>query len=320
MTYKNGSMKILVTPKEACELLSSLPKELFLNADIAPTFGRVHDTNKLIDLLKDKAAVILDLEKIDAEVLSNCPNLKIISRFGEGCDAIDLEAAKKFEVRVARTRGVASLAVARHAMSLVLSLTHNVVGNNKNLKEGQWARRPNLSEESLTLGILGFGKIGAALADLASSFGFNVIIHSHSKPAESRYKFAESIDELAGLSDILSINLPLTPQTKHLVSKELIQKLKGKFIVNTSRGGLVDEEALFDSLESEGVTGYATDVFLAEPLSGISRRLAEHPKVICSPHIAAFDRNTAVNMTRRALENALNCLQNKHDKVVSYVI
>ena len=311
--------KILVTPKEVGESLKYLPGELLKNVELIPTGGRISDTEKLIDLLNDKEAVVLDLEAITSETLKRCANLKIISRFGEGCDAIDLESAKNNGVRVAKTRAVSSFAVARHTMSLILALTHRITENDRNLKNGIWKRTPNVSDESATLGIIGCGEVGKAVAGLSKAFGFRIIIYSniHSSP---EYEFAGSLEELVEKSEIVSLHLPLTSETRNIISKDMVETLKGKYLVNTARGKLVDEEAVLYSLDINEMLGYATDVFLREPISGISGELAMHPKVICTPHISALDKNTNAKVTERAVTNALHCLNHEHEKVISYVV
>lgn len=312
--------KILVTPKEAADSLDFLPAKLLGEVEFVPTYGRVENLKRLADLLRDKDGVVLDIERITDEVFKRCPGLKVISRFGEGCDAIDLGSAKRFNVKVARTQRASSHAVARHTMSLVLSLTHHIVENDRNLKRGLWIRNPNLSEEAATLGILGFGKIGKAVADLASAFGFKALVYSRRKKITG-YRYATDIETLIRSSDILSIHLPYTPETRRIVSRRIIMGLKGKYLVNTARGGVVDEKALLESLSKEdGLLGYATDVFCSEPVSGISSKLAKHPKVVCTPHIAALDKITNIRVTERAVRNALYCLNNEHEKVISYVV
>lgn len=310
--------KILVTPKEACDCLDSLPLSLRNSVILTPTYGRIDNTELLVDYLKDKDGVILDLEPITPKILLACRRLKIISRFGEGCDAINIESAKELGVRVAKTKGVSSLAVARHTLTLILSLLHRVTENDRNLKSRLWLRKPVVSEESLTLGILGFGKIGQLLADFAVVLGFKVLLYNRTRK-KSKYPFIADMEKLIANSDVLSLHLPLTIETKKIISKDIIKKLSGKYLVNTARGGLVDEKALLESLGDNGILGYAADVFSAEPISGISRKLARHPNVICSPHIAALDKITSIKMTRRALENAINCLTNTHERVNSYV-
>ena len=310
--------KILVTPKEAGESLALLEAEFLKKAEIFPTHGRLEDPGKLVRLLKNKDGVVLDLERISSDILKFCPKLSVISRFGEGCDAIDLESTEKFNVKVTRTRAVSSLAVARHAMAFISALMHNITENDRNLKKSLWLRKPNISGNTNTLGILGFGKIGETLACLATTFGFKVLVYDKRK-IRSKYKTVNDLEEFLSLSNIVSLHVPLTAETKNIISGKIIKRLKGKYLVNTARGGLVDEAALLRSLEKGRVLGYATDVFSREPISGISRRIARNEKVISSPHIAALDKTTAIDMTRRALENALHCLNNEHEKVVSYV-
>lgn len=311
--------KILVTPAEACDSLNSLPCKLLNDVELIPANGRINNVRKLINLLADKDAVVLDLECITSEVFKRCSNLKVISRFGEGCDAIDLESAGIFGVKVTRTRGVSSLAVARHTISLILALTHRIVDNDRNLKKGLWIRQPNLSDE-ITIGILGFGKIGKLVADLAGSFGFKILVYSRRQNFNG-YNYVDNLEKLVNLSNILSLHVPFTSETKCIISESIIEKLKGKYLVNTARGGLVDEAALLKSLSKEdGPAGYATDVFTYEPISAISAQLAKHPKVICTPHIAALDKITNIKVTERAVRNAVYCLKNEHAKVVSYVV
>ena len=311
---------ILVTPKEASNLIGRMPPALLKNLNIEATHGRVFDKKRLIGLLRDKDGVILDLETIDRDVLSACPRLKVISRYGEGYDTIDIKEAKRRGVRVTRARGVASKAVARHAFALILALTHNVASNDKALKKGIWEKRPNLSDGSLVLGILGFGFIGKRLADMAAGYGFKVIAYDERREACKGYERTKSAKELIRRSDVISLHLPLSAKTRGIISRRILRDIKGKYIVNTSRGGLVDEEAILRALDLGAVAGYATDVFSNEPIRGISLKIARHPKVVCSPHVASYDEDTAFEMTKRALENALNCLNKKHEKVVAYVV
>lgn len=310
--------KILVTPMEACELLGTLPPDLKKRLELFPTFGRVSDGNKLATLLRDKDAVVLDIEHITPEVLKGCRNLRVISRFGEGCDKIDIAAANKTGIRIARTHSVSSRAVARHTMALIMAMTHNVRENDRNLKKGLWARQPNMSDSASTLAVLGFGSIGREAAELAYGFGFKVVVYSRRHPSDKRFIFVKDVNEAVRMADIISLHLPLAPETKHVISGRLLKQCGGKFIVNMARGALVDEQELLRALDEDMIKGYATDVFLTEPVAGASKKLARHPKVLCSPHVAALDKTTAVNMTKRAVENALYCLKNKHDRVIAY--
>lgn len=309
---------VLVTPKEASDAMRHLRREWSNYFELTISGGRVEDAKKLIGLLCDKDAAVLDLEPITAGILKRCSALKVISRFGEGCETIDLQSAADFGIRVTRTEGVSSLAVARHTMSLILAITHRIIENDRNIKNGLWIRQTNISEPGLALGILGFGKIGRSVARLGRAFGFKILVYNRNGKSNG-YKTYTNLDELIGACDILSLHLPLNSSTTKIVSKDVIKRLKGKYLVNTARGGLVDEAALLASLERDGIAGYAADVFSNEPVSGCSKRLARHENVIASPHIAAFDRDTAVKVTERALENVFYCLNGKHYKVASYV-
>lgn len=310
--------KVLITPKEACDSLDDLRDDFSSYFEMTTTGGCVRKKEDLISLIKDKDAVVLDLEGITSDILEKSPGLKVISRFGEGCDAVDLEAAVRLGVKVTRTSGVSSIAVARHTVSLMLALAHHVAENDRNIKNREWNRQPNISETGTVLGIIGFGKIGRSVAELASALGFRIIVHSLDRQ-HGKYKLAGDLKELIASSDMITIHVPLEPATKNIISRDVIKMLKGKYLINTARGGLVDEKTILDSLERGDMLGYATDVFTNEPPSGISQKLASHPKVISSPHISAFDKVTSLAVTRRALDNILNCLNNQHDKVASYV-
>lgn len=311
--------KILITPKEAAESLGSLPSSVFRNIDIELTHGRLEDPKKLKSFLSDKDAVVLELERITSETLKHCRKLKIISRFGEGYDNIDLKGLRRSGVRLARTRAVSSTAVARHVMALILAMTHRVTDNDRDIKNGLWLRRPNISDGNMVLGIVGLGKIGSRVADLASEFGLRVLAYDI-RNVRSRHSLVRSLGELIMLSDIITLHVPLTEYTRNMISKDVIKELKGKYLVNAARGGIVDEAAMLKSLERGLAAGYAADTYLCEPISGISEKLTKHPKTVCSPHIAALDKVTAVDTTRRAIENAVHCLEERHAKVISYVI
>jgi len=311
---------ILVTPKEACELIHSIPDEYSSGIDFKLTFGRVQDPSRIAFLLRECDGVVLDIERITKSIISACPGLKVISRFGEGYDAIDLDAVKAHNVRLARTRGVASAAVARHTIALIMALMHNVTENDKSLKSGAWRRKPNISEETVTIGIFGFGKIGSEVARLAKCLGFKVLVCGRSVPEDAGFGTARDLDDLVSRCDLLSLHVPLSGDTKDLISKKMLKRLKGKFLVNTARGGIVDEKALLVSLKGNGIAGYATDVFAKEPVKGISRMIAKHPKVVCSAHLASFNRMTAEQMTERSVANAFNCLEGRDDLVAAYVV
>ena len=314
-----GKWKILVTPEEACQSLARIPKSLLSRCEMTPTGGRIDDEQRLAELLGRHDAVMLDIERITSDLLQRCPRLRVISRFGVGYDRIDLDAARQHQVRVTTTAGVATRAVARHALSLMLALAHRVVENDANLKAGRWQRQPNEPVEALTLGVAGFGRIGEATARMASAIGFRVLVWSPHR-RRTPYAWARSLRALLQRADVVSLHLKLTPETQRIIGAPELEALRGKLLINTARGGLVDESAVLHALQSGALRGYATDVLCHEPPTDVSQALVQHPRVIASPHVAAMDRHTAQHMTERALENIVHSLRGVHDKVDAYVV
>lgn len=317
--HRAARWNLLVTPVEACEAIDRLPQRLLQRVQVTKTGGRLAAPEVLIQSLQHQDAVILDVEPITRRVLDRCQRLRVISRFGAGYDAIDLDAARQRRVRVATTAGAATAAVARHALALTLALTHRITERDRELKAGLWQRRPNLSVERLTLGIAGYGRIGAAFARLARAVGFRVVVWSrHRKP--NGLRCVSSLRELVQASDIISLHVTLTPETRGLIDREVLAACRGKYLVNTARGALVDEAALLQALEQGSILGYAADVFVHEPPTDASQALAAHPRVVASPHVAALDAQTAFRMTDRALRNALCALRRDHANVRAYVV
>jgi len=312
-----GKWNILVTPAEACAMCAELPQDVFGDFDLVLTHGRVADPKHLHQLLLDKDGVVLDIEPITKSVLRDCQNLRVISRFGEGCDRIDFVACKQRAIRVTRTRGAGTMAVARHALALILALTHHLIENDRNLKLEIWSRQENMSDNQLTVGIVGWGQIGQALASMLKAVGFEVLVLSRGDVGTAVPKAVDLYDLIAK-SNIVSLHLPVDDTTRQIISAKVLSGFQGRFLVNTARGALVDEEAVFQALNGGSLAGYATDVFVKEPPTGISAHLAAHPKVVCSPHVAALDRWTAARMTRQALENVLWCLNGRPERVVAF--
>src|SRR3989338_1169627 len=205
--------KVLVTPQEACRSLPQLPPALLRRVELTPTGGRVSDERRLAELLGRHDAVVLDIERVTSDLLGRCPRLRVISRFGVGYDAIDLDAAQRRRVRVTTTAGVSSSAVARHALALTLALAHRVVDNNAALKTGAWQREPNWPVEAMTLGIVGYGKIGSAMAPMAAAAGFRTLVWNPHR-RQTPYATARSLDDVLRRSDIVSLHLTLTPETR----------------------------------------------------------------------------------------------------------
>jgi len=311
-------IKVLVTPKKACELISNNIINYPNNYEFEFSNGKIDNDEELIDLLTNKDAVILDLENISPSVIKECSKLKIISRFGVGYNNIDIQAIKSKGIKLAITYNSQSKAVSRHTLALILSITNNIVINDKNLKQQQWIQNENLSFENLTLGIVGYGNTGKLVSKWASALGLNILIYSRTSSYYADFRSADSLSNLIEGSDIISLHLPSNNETRNIVSGEILEKLKGKYLVNTSRGDIVNEKQMFDMLNKELILGYALDTFTDEPVIGVSKKIAEHPRVIASPHIGALDMHTAIKMCQLAVNNLINHF-NGNDKSVNLV-
>ena len=313
-------MRILITPAEACHVWDRVKAELGGDFDPILTHGQVDDPERLSDLLGGADAAILGLERVADSVLGPSPRVRIISRFGVGYDAIDLEALKKRGIRLTNTPGCMTHAVARQTIAFLLAITFNLIEHNRRLKRGEWVRTPNGSCSETTLGIVGMGAVGREVAHLARVLGFNVAAFSRSHALCEGVLASESLKELIQWSDVVSLHVALTPETHEMISGEVIDWLSGKSLINTARGGLVAERQILEALTEGHLRYYATDVFAVEPVAGISRELVLHERVICTPHVGAMDRATARLMLRQAVSNAVNCLAGCDDGVNAYVL
>lgn len=312
-------MEILITPQEACDLWPGLQKEN-PGVQVLLTGAEVHDSKKLSDLLAKVDAAILGVERVDAEVLKDARRLKVISRFGVGFDAISISALKERGIRLTNTPGAMSLGVARHTLALVLAITSRLKDHWIHLGKNEWLRLENAPFGETTLGIVGMGHVGMEVARMALSLGFNVVAFSRSDFLMGGVARASSLESLIDESNLISLHLPLIPETRHLISGKILERMNHKSLINVSRGALVDETQILESLESGRLEYYGADVFEVEPLDGISAKLVRHPRVIATPHVAARDKTTNTMILKQALNNAIQALQGNDKEVKSYVL
>lgn len=250
--------------------------------------------------------VIRSATKVTKAVLARKGRLRIVVRAGVGVDNVDLEAARAAGVRVANTPGGSTNAVAELALGMILALAREIPAADRSMKAGRWEKKSFLGTEvaGKTLGIVGLGRIGLALAEKAQALGMTTIGCDPITPAEVAAKHGVSKkeqDEVFAASDYLSLHVPLLPETKHLVREETIARMKpGVRIVNCARGGVIDEHALAAALDSGHVAGAALDVYETEPPGGNS--IAAHPKVVATPHIGAATREAQASVSTEAAE------------------
>ncbi len=267
---------------------------------------------ELLKRVEDKDALVCVLtDKVDAELLAAAPKLRVASTVSVGYDNIDVAACTAKKVIATNTPGVLDDTTADLAWALMLAIARRLVEGDAWVRTGQW---PGFAIDQLlggdvygkTLGIIGFGRIGQCVARRALGFGMRVIYSgSRQAPAEVETELNARLvsqDELFQQADFVSLHVPLTPATRHLISRENLDKMKRTaFLINTSRGPVVDEEALADALENKKIAGAALDVFEHEPK--IHPKLMARRDVILTPHIGSATVETRTRMMVVAANN-----------------
>lgn len=274
--------------------------------------GKPLSSNEVADLLQDVDGYIAGLDVIDRSALAKADELKVISRYGVGVDNVDLEAAIEKGIVVTNTPGANSVSVAELALGLILALARQIPGAIQAVREGGWPRLNGVSLEDKTIGILGLGAIGKQLARRLA--GFDCHILAYDPFADTAFAAAngitlESIDAVIAKSDFISLHLPLLPETRRLVNAEFLAHMKGgAFLINTSRGEVVDETALLHALESGHLGGAGLDAFTVEPPDP-ANPLLQLPQVLATPHLGAHTDGATSNMGWFAMNDCLAVLR-----------
>lgn len=251
-------------------------------------------------------AILARQGRIDASVIAASPRLRIVARHGVGVDEVDLAAAARHGVLVTRAPGSNTQAVAEHALAMMLALVKDLRPFTTHVGSGGWRGASGQCRDvaGLRLGLVGCGAIGRAVAGLAAAFGMTVTAYDPALPATGLPGIAraDTVPALAACSDIVSVHCPLTEATRGLVGAEAIAAMpEGGFIVNTGRGGIVDEAALLAALESGHLAGAALDVFAQEPPPA-DHPLRTHARVLLTPHVAGVTPRSLVRMGVMAAE------------------
>lgn len=255
------------------------------------------------------ALIVRGRTKVTAAVFDAAPRLKVVGRAGVGVDNIDLNAAKAHNVIVVNSPTATTIAVAELTLGLMLAVVREIPRADATMKAGQWIKKELEGRElwRKTLGVIGFGRIGTEVARRAKAFDMEIIAYDPLLPAEAiRLRGGEpvSLDELLRRADIITLHVPLDENTRNLLNAEAFAKMKdGVYIICAARGGVIDEEALLQALNSGKVAGAGLDVFATEPPGATA--LVTHPKVVCTPHIGA---QTVEAQTRAAEDIATEVL------------
>ncbi len=243
----------------------------------------------LINFLNGYESTIIGLEEISEEVVKNLPDLKIISKYGVGIDKIDIEALKKYDIKFRYTPGVNKRSVAELVLSFTLSLLRNTFNLHQEVVNGKW--KQNLGNEltGLKFGILGFGHVGQDLYKLLNPFNCQILFHDkYNVVSENKLLKAKKVDlqRLFSDSDIISIHVPLNDETRNMISHKLLKLMKpNAILINTARGGIVNEEDLFQCLKHKRISSAAFDVLSTEP--PVNNKLLHLNNFFVTPHIGS---------------------------------
>jgi glyoxylate reductase len=297
--------------------------------DISPK-DRPLTKKELIKYLSKKdydAVLTLLTDTIDAEVMDKAPSVKIYANFAIGYNNINIEEAKKRNIFVTNTPGGGADRVAEHTWGLILALTCRIVEGDSYMKKGKYKGwDPMLLHGTKlagkTLGILGSGKIGADVAHRGKyGFGMNIAYYDvkRNEGIEKEFgaRFYETVDEVLKVSDIVSIHVPLLDSTYHLINGERLKMMKkDSYLINTSRGPVVDENALVDALEKGIIRGAGLDVFEFEPK--LARGLNKLSNIVLTPHIASGTEEARLDMARMSASNVINSIEGRRPDNLVY--
>ncbi|MFG2294351.1 hydroxyacid dehydrogenase [Streptomyces sp. NPDC048603] len=267
------------------------------------------DPGRLAVLARDADALVLRASvRVTEEVIAGAPRLRTVVRAGVGLDNIDLAAAARAGVTVRNVPGGSGDAVAELALGLMLAVCRRIVVGDRHTRSNVWHKQGLLGGElrGKTLGLVGFGAIGSRIATLAQGFGMEVVV-AVARPGEDRARELAvrgirlaALDELLPMADVLCLSVPLTEATRGIVGRRELALMKPEaYLVNVSRGGTVDEEALLAALRDGALAGAATDVLARE---GSPTELAELDNVVLTPHIGALTREAQRRIGRRVVE------------------
>jgi D-3-phosphoglycerate dehydrogenase len=284
-----------------------------LGVELRP--GQCRSEDEIIALAQEADAVLNCYAKIPARVIENLKRCRIIARYGIGVDNVDLAAATEARILVTNVPDYCIDEVSDHALALLLSLARRIAAADAAVKAGAWDVGAHAGIRRLrgrTLGLLGFGKIARALASKAQPLGLKVIVHDpYLAPEEIARHGAEAagLETLLVQADAVSIHVPLSPETRNLIGERELKRMKpAAFLINTSRGGIVDEEALAAALNENRLGGAALDVLGIEPPPA-DHPLRRAPNVILTPHLAFYSRESVIELQTKAAEEVARALK-----------
>lgn len=307
------SARVVVSDQKAIDL--EIEREVLSDATLI--FERATTEQAVLEATDGADALIVDgYTPVTARVLDQRPNLDVVARAGIGTDNIDLEAATRNDVQVINVPSYCADEVATHALALLLGATRKIHQYDESVRNGIWdweAAKPVYRLRGSTLGLVGFGTIARQLADRVRGFDLEVIAYSPRTPSDQMAEYdVEKVDfdQLVDRSDLCSIHVPLTSETENLFDRDVFARMQDNAVlVNTARGGVVDEEALNDALASDEIGGAGLDVLEEEPPE--SSALLDRNDVILTPHVGWYSEEGLGEVRRRAAEQIRQVLRGR---------
>lgn len=307
--------RIVITPRSFREAGEDLGQRMRVAGYevVQNATGKTLDEEQMREFCADADGLLVGIDPVTRRVLEGAPRLKAISKYGAGLDNVDLAAAEELGIKVERAAGTNAVSVAELTVGLFFALARGIVPAASSVKNGGWARTRGVELLGKTAGVLGLGNIGRETARMAKGLGMRVAGYDPVVSAGDA-GLAKLDVELLGMeeviqsADFLTLHLPLTDGTKGLMGEDRLKMMKPTaFLVNTSRGELVDEEALLDALRSGRLAGAASDVFSKEPPG--SHPLLALDSFILTPHIGAYTAEATRRMAETAVENLLKMME-----------
>lgn len=271
-------MKIVIAENMDGEVVAEISR-------LGEVVYRPHDLN--LALASADVLVVRSATKVTAELLKNAPKLRIVARGGVGLDTIDTKECERRKITVVNTPGASSNAVAELALGLMFSLARQLARADSLMRQKTWAKKELAGSElaGKTLGIIGFGRIGSLVGKKAHALGMKIIYYNEVEAKADYEARSDTLENVLRQSDFVTLHVPSTPSTKGMLNAQRLALMKaGAYLINTARGDIMDEEALYAALKGGKLAGAALDVYSTEPYSG---KLLELQNVVFTPHIGA---------------------------------
>ncbi len=279
---------------------------------------------ELKELIKDCDALVVNKVEVDGELIAACPSLKYVGTFATGYNVIDISACRKRGITVCNVPDYSTNPVSQHVFALLLALYGKLREYSASVDNGDWVRSktftyfpwPTSELYGKKFGVVGYGNIGSKVAKIAEAFGAEPLVYTRTKPSDCPYRLV-TFEEILEESDVLSLHCPLTAQTEKMINAKTISAMKtGAVLINTARGGLIDEEALACALRTGKLAGAGLDVVSVEPM------LADNPLLgvgncIITPHIGWVARETRQRLLHIAADNLKSFIEGRPKNVVS---